>query len=96
MSAPWLTTAEDAGDAEDERRGPDEGPLLSILTKTAAPEASAEPVEPTPGPARGGGGGTRAGGGDGRPGGGGGGAHRSNRATAWWRAERVLPTGCGR
>lgn len=94
MSAPWLTTAEDAGDAEDERRGPDEGPLLSILTKTAAPpEASAEPVEPTPGPARGGGGGTRAGGGDGRPGGGGGGAHRSNRATAWWRAERVLPYG---
>ncbi len=49
MSAPWRTVAQEAGNVEDEGRGADDGPLLSLLTKsTAPPEARSEPVEPTP------------------------------------------------
>ena len=94
MSAPWLTTAEDAGDAEDERRGPDDGPLLSILTKASTTsEPRTEAVDQRRAATPGRGGGDHAGGGDGSGGGRDGGAHRSHRATAWWRAERLMPHG---
>ncbi len=88
MSAPWRTVGKDVGDVEDERRGADDGPLLSLLTeRSAAAETRAEPAEVTlAGPRRGGGG-------DGVGGGGGGGPGSPHPATAWWRAERVLPHG---
>ncbi len=93
MSAPWLAT-EDARDAEDERRGSDAGPLLSVLTKastTSEPRTEAVGHSSAGAPRRGGG--DHAGGGDGGGGGPGGGAHPSHRATAWWRAERLMPHG---
>ena len=90
MSTPWRTVAEDAGDDGDEGRGTDEGPLLSLLTKNSpSAEARPEPVEPTrAGARRGGGGGSRAG-----AGGGASGTGSSHPATAWWRAERLMPHG---
>jgi phosphate transport system permease protein len=94
MSAPWPTVAEDTGDLEDERRGTDDGPLLSLLTKTSSvPDARAEPVEPSAGSRRGGGGGSQSGGGHDGGGPSPGGARSSHRATSWWRAERLLPHG---
>ena len=100
MSAPWHTVAEDTEDTEDtedERRGTDDGPLLSLLTKSSGTtEARAQPVESSrAGARRRGGGGDHAGGGGGGGGGPGGpgGAQAPRRATAWWRAERLLPHG---
>jgi phosphate transport system permease protein len=92
MSAPWPTVAEDTEDVEDERRGTEDGPLLSLLTKTSSvPDTRAEPVEPSAGSRRGGGGSQSGGGhhGGGPPAG----APSSHRATSWWRAERLLPHG---
>jgi len=95
VSAPWRTVAADAEDAEDERRGTEDGPLLSLQTRFSAPSpADAQPVDVSRDGARRGGGGSDAGGGAG--GGGGqddGGPHAPIRATAWWRAERLLPHG---
>jgi phosphate transport system permease protein len=96
MSAPRRTVAEDAEGTEDERRGSDDAPLLSLLTRVSTSrEVVAEPAGPEEpadqGPRRGGGGKEPGGGGDG--GGSSGGADRSHRATAWWRAERLLPHG---
>ncbi len=92
MSAPWRAVAEDEN-GENERKGIDDGPLLSLLTRSSAiPEARATVADPEDaGTRRGGGGGQAGGGGDG--GGPGDGAHPSHRATAWWRAERLLPHG---
>lgn len=89
MSAPWRTVAEKAGDVQDERRGTDDSPLLSLLTEpAAASETRTEPAEPTPAGARRGGGANHAGAGGGR-----GGRGSGHPATAWWRAERLLPHG---
>jgi len=45
VSAPWRTVAADAEDAEDERRGTEDGPLLSLQTRFSAPSpADAQPV----------------------------------------------------
>jgi phosphate transport system permease protein len=97
MSAPGRTVAEDIEDiegVEDERRGSEDGPLLSILTETlAVPEARSAPPEPTPSGARRGGGGGDDHRGDGGGHAGGGGRRRPHRATAWWRVERLLPHG---
>ena len=84
----------DAGDAEDERRGPGDGPLLSLLTKASTPaEPRADAVDDgaTAAPRRGGG--DDGGGGHGGGGGRRGRARPARRATAWWRAERLLPHG---
>jgi phosphate transport system permease protein len=84
-------------DAEDERRGPDDGPLLSLLTRASTSgQVRTEPADPSrphdEGAHRGG-----AGGGTGGGRGGGeeeaGGPQPSHPATAWWRAERLLPHG---
>jgi len=86
MTAAWRTVG------EDERRGAGRGPLLSILTKSSArPETRAGVADPGGATARRGGGGSRAG--SGGTGGGGGGSQPSHRATAWWRAEWLLPHG---
>ncbi|HUY22867.1 MAG TPA: phosphate ABC transporter permease subunit PstC [Acidimicrobiales bacterium] len=79
--------------AEDERRGSDLAPLLSLVTDS--PSVAMSP--PGPG-APAGAGGRRGGGGSpaGGPGDGGGPGlppARRRRATAWWRAERLLPHG---
>jgi len=86
MTAAWRTVA------EDERRGATRGPLLSILTRSSRPpETRAGAVHLDDGARRGGSGGGAGGGSDGgHPGDG---AHPSHPATAWWRAERLLPHG---
>jgi phosphate transport system permease protein len=95
MSAPWRTVAADTEDEEGERRGTEDGPLLSLGTRSSAlSPPDTQPVDVSRAAARRGGGGSQAGGGDA---GGGGhdddGTHPHVRATAWWRAERLLPHG---
>src|SRR6202035_4671310 len=95
VSTPWRTVAEDE-DVEDEGRGTDEGPLLSLLTRASTrQEGRTEPARAAEATGEGGqrrGGGDRSGGG-GERGGPGDGAKPSHPATAWWRAERLLPHG---
>jgi len=79
--------------AEDERRGPDGTPLLSLLTDPSSTPviASGADLDATAPPATAGGG--RGGAGTGPGGGDGSGAPPPPRAVAWWRAERLLPRG---
>ncbi len=89
MTAAWRMVA------EDERRGGRRGPLLSTLTRAPAssPASAPGPSPVTAEGRRGGGGNEPGGGGAGGGAGGAGGARPSHRATAWWRAERLLPHG---
>jgi phosphate transport system permease protein len=95
VSTPWRTVAAD-DDVEDEGRGTDEGPLLSLLnTVSTGQEVRTDPASTAEAAGAGGhdrGGRDRTGGGGGN-GGPGDGAKPQRPATAWWRAERLLPHG---
>jgi phosphate transport system permease protein len=87
VTGPWRIAA------DQERRGSAPRPLLSVLTQPAsAPAAETERSEADPTGGGGGRGGDRSSPG-GEGGGRAGGGAQPHRATAWWRAERLLPHG---